>query len=392
MNYSAKAAMAVNKGNRRKLSKRKSRRVELRIFAAFSLMLLASCGDDSPLTIDDYDDIPRLLEHQKIPGISIAVIKDFAIDKVLVYGFSDQGSDVPVSKDTLFQAGAISQSLTAAAALKVYQDAGLDPDSDINNQLSTWQLDAGGYTSKQKATLRKLLSHMAGTNVPGYDGYQQGETLPTLKEVLTNTGNSRAAGVIVNSDSDVYRYSSGGYSVVQQALIDVAKKPFDTIMADTIFTPLQMSNSTFTQPPTKALRASASAGHDSQGQVVSGRYYNYPEMAASGLWSTAEDLAKFVIELQTAFNGESGIGLSNETAVQLLEPVFMNYGLGLDIKNKGQSVYFGSGGTTKGFQAVIQAHKTTGVGVVIMTNSDNGFEAITKVLKFVAEEEKWPDY
>ena len=357
-----------------------------------SFGVLTSCGDNSPLTIDDYDDIPRFLEHQKIPGVSIAIIKDFKVDKVLVYGFKEADSDEPVREDTLFQAAAISQPVTAMAALKLYQDRELDIDSNINQQLKSWVLDAGVHASRQKVTLRALLSHTSGTNVTGYEGYPQGEALPTIKQVLTNTGSSRAAGVIVNGESGVYRYSSGGYSVVQQTLMDLTAKPFETLMDEIIFSPLSMTRSTFNQPLGSTQALKASAGHDVNGSMIAGRYYNYPEMAATGLWSTPVDIAKFVIELQSAIVGDSKVGLTEETALQMLQPIHMTYGLGLDVKTRGSSVYFSQGGASKGFQVAFQAHETAGVGVVVMTNSENGFQAVAKILNFVATEEQWPDY
>lgn len=363
------------------------------LFSVFmSFAVLTSCGDNSPLTIDEYDDIPRFLEHQKIPGVSIAIIKDFKVDRVLVYGFKEADSDQPVREDTLFQAAAISQPVTAMAALKLYQDRSLDIDSNINEQLRSWVLDAGVHASRQKVSLRALLSHTSGTNVTGYEGYPQGEALPTIKQVLTNTGSSRAAGVIVNGESGVYRYSSGGYSVVQQTLMDLTAKPFETLMDEVIFSPLSMTRSTFSQPLASTQTLKASAGHDVNGSMIAGRYYNYPEMAATGLWSTPTDIAKFVIELQSAVVGDSLVGLTEETATQMLQPIHMTYGLGLDVKTRGSSVYFSQGGASKGFQVAFQAHETAGVGVVVMTNSDNGFQAVAKILNFVAIEERWPDY
>jgi len=354
--------------------------------------MLTACGDDSPLKVDEYDDIPKFLEHQKIPGISIAIINNFQVEKVIVYGVKEVGLDKAVSKDTLFQAGAISQSVTALAAMKTYQDRTLDPDSNINDQLTSWELDAGVHASRHKATLRKLLSHTAGTNVTGYAGYPQGQTLPTLSQILNNTGPSQPAGVIINSDPGAYRYSSGGYSVVQQALIDVSGVPFETLMSNVVFDPLRMTNSSFKQPLNNEMHKLASTGHDTEGAPIPGRHHNYPEMAASGLWTTSEDIAKFVIELQTALQGRSRTGLNKETAWQLLQPAYGSHGLGVDIVARGDSVYFGGAGTSKGYQASFQAHQTLGLGVVIMTNSENGFQAITKVLNLVAKEENWPDY
>ena len=353
---------------------------------------LSACSDDSTHVIDNYDDIPKFLEHQKIPGISIATIKDFAVDKVMVYGFKQANSDQPVSRNTMFQAGALSQSVTAVAAMKIFQDAEISLDSDINQTLTSWELDAGQYASEKKASLRRLLSHTAGTNVGGYPGYSPGESLPSHIQILNNTGNSNSPGVILNGQSGVYQYSAGGYSVVQQALVDQLRQPFKKTMDDTVLRPLGMSNSTFEQPLSRSLAKSASAGHDANGNMLPGKYQVYPELAASGLWTTAEDLAKFVVEVQSALQGESKTSLSRDYADQMMAPVSYTYGLGFDVETRGDSIYFGNGGMSQGFQSLIIAHKTAGVGVVIMTNSNNGFQAITRLVDYIGDREGWPDY
>ena len=57
-----------------------------------------------------------------MPGVSIAVIKDFQIDYFQVYGVKDVQTQEPVAGETLFQAASISKSVSAMAAVKFVQD------------------------------------------------------------------------------------------------------------------------------------------------------------------------------------------------------------------------------------------------------------------------------
>ena len=167
-----------------------------------------------------------------VPGVSVAVIRNGKLAWAKGYGVA--GPDgAPVTPQTLFQAASISKPVTAMAALKMVEAGQLDLDADINTVLTTWKLPPG--PAKRTVTLRQLLSHTAGTTVSGFPGYAAGVQAPTLPQVLdgkapANTGPVRIEG----TPGDAWNYSGGGYTVVQQAMIDRAKRPFDALLEETV--------------------------------------------------------------------------------------------------------------------------------------------------------------
>jgi CubicO group peptidase (beta-lactamase class C family) len=353
---------------------------------------LAGCGDDGSGPEDPID-IGSLMEFYGVPGVSVAVIRDFQVDYVEVHGVASRSTLEPVTRNTLFQAASISKPVSAVAAMRLVQEGALDLDTDINTYLTSWQVPENEFVSVEKVTLRRLLSHTAGTTVHGFAGYSYGESIPTLIQVLDGTPPANSAPIVVDfvpgTDS---RYSGGGYVVMQQALLDIEGTTFPEIVWEKVLQPLGMANSTFEQPLPESRLASASAGHYSNGQVVLDDHHIYPEMAAAGLWTTPEDLARFLIELQLSLRGESNRILNQELVELMLTEVGAGFGLGLAVWSHRGEGYFGHGGANEGYRCFMVAHRTDGLGLVVMTNSDSGSDLADAVVALIGEREGWPGY
>jgi CubicO group peptidase (beta-lactamase class C family) len=125
-----------------------------------------------------------LMEYYHVLGVSIAIVKGSKVDRLLVYGVSNQNTKEPVTASTRFQAGSISKPVAAVTALKFVQDGRIGLDENINDVLISWKLPSNSFTAIQNVTLRMLLNHTAGTTVHGFDGYQSTDQLPSLIQVL----------------------------------------------------------------------------------------------------------------------------------------------------------------------------------------------------------------
>src|SRR5262249_10591524 len=60
--------------------------------------------------------IEERMKFWKVPGLSIAVVKDFKIEWAHAYGVKDIETKEPVTTETLFQAGSISKPVAAMTA------------------------------------------------------------------------------------------------------------------------------------------------------------------------------------------------------------------------------------------------------------------------------------
>jgi hypothetical protein len=112
-------------------------------------------------------------------------------------------------------------------------------------------------------------------------------------------------------------------------------------------------------------------------------------MAAAGLWTTPSDLARFLIEISLAKNGKSQKILSQAMAQLMLTPVIHDAGLGFFLPQESPGE-FGHSGSNEGFECNMKMNVNSGRGLVMMTNSDNGFEVMKFFENAVAKEYGWP--
>jgi CubicO group peptidase (beta-lactamase class C family) len=333
------------------------------------------------------------MKKRGIPGLSLAIIQDGKIVKAKGYGFADRDNKTPVTPSTLFQAGSISKSVSALGALHLVEQGKLSLDEDVNDRLKTWKLPESSFTREKKVTLRGLLSHTAGLTVHGFPGYAVDGPIPTLVQILDGTKPANTAAIRVDTVPGTrWRYSGGGYTVMQKLMLDVTGMTFPQYMQKSVLTPFGMTRSTFEQPlpPDKAKQTAS--GYYPNGSAVKGRWHIYPEMAAAGLWTTPSDLARFAIGVQQAVAGKATSVISQAMAHQMLTDQKNNDGLGVFLQSKGRTLRFGHNGRDEGFDAFLTAYAETGQGAAIMINNNENTGAVGRIVEVIAEAYQWPDH
>ncbi|MFP2959172.1 serine hydrolase [Myxococcus sp. 1LA] len=332
--------------------------------------------------------LQQWMELYAIPGLSIAVFDKGALVWAKAYGVKQAGGSEPVAIDTLFQAASISKPVAALAAMHHVEKRKWSLDADINDLLVSWKVPENDFTKEQKVTLRRLLSHNAGTTVHGFAGYAAGAPVPTTKQILDGVAPTNGAAVRVDTvPGTLTRYSGGGTVIVQQMLEDQLKKPFPSIARDALFTPLGLKNSTFEQPLPKALASRAATGTHSDGKSVEGGWHTYPEMAPAGLWTTPSDLARLALEVSKTWNGKSRRVVSPAMAKQMLTRQSEHFGIGF--ARPLEQDWFGHGGANDGYRAFFMGFAESGSGFAVMTNSDNGSRLFERLMASVGKEYGW---
>lgn len=328
--------------------------------------------------------LPERMKETGVNGLTIAVIDNYRIAWVKSYGMADTAEKRRVSNHTLFQSASIGKSVHGLAIMKLVQQNRLDLTADINQYLRRMR-----YTGP-KITLAQILSHTAGLSVHGFDGYKTGDTIPTLLRIIAGQPPANNA-VVTNmlTPSTRFQYSGGGYELSELLLEDVTKENYATFMERNIFRPLNMSTASYRLQPHNAATA-----YRSDKQPIGCKYHLYPEKACgAGLWTTATDLAKFVIEIQLSLAGKSNKLLSTQLTRQMLQPYApaKNYAMGFFIDQKGGETYFQHSGLNEGFSSQYYGSMKGGKGVVVLTNSDDS-RLIEEIVNSVAYVYKWKDF
>jgi len=331
------------------------------------------------------------MKHYGVPGVGIAVIKDYKVSWFKTYGLADREAGKVASNQTLFQAGSVSKPVAAFGALRLVEAGKLPLDSDINTTLKSWKLPENEFSTKTKVTLRELLSHTGGLTTRGFIGYSLDEKIPNVIQILNGIKPANSAPVRVNKEpGGDFRYSGGGYTVAQLMMSEVSGMPFNKVMDELLFNSVRMTQSFYQQTLPTALLKNLAAGVRAHGDAVTGKYHTHPEMAAAGLWTTAGDLALFAAEIQKALSGNSKL-LNKSTAQTMITEVDSGYALGWFVDNRGGTSYFSHGGSTQGFSTQLTSHLKDGYGVAIMTNSNHP-EFLDEVVSAVGLTYEWDGY
>ena len=333
------------------------------------------------------------MNFYNVKGVTISIIKDYKIEWARSYGWADSTEQRRVSTGTLFQAGSISKSLNGVGVLKMVQDKRLNLYTDINDYLTTWKFPYDSLAKNKKITLANLLSHTAGLSVHGFPGYEKGDTIPTLVQILNGERPANTPAVRSAFEPGLkYQYSGGGTTISQLIVQETAKQPYDEFMWKNVLKPMGMKNSFYTQPPPGDKQQLLASGYYNDGKAVKGKYHIYPEQAAAGLWTNPTDLAYYIIETQLALQGKSNKVLSQEmTKLRLTTDVHNSAALGVFVIKRGEQTYFQHTGADEGFVSQYYGSMEGGNGVVVMVNSDNG--AITEeIINSVATVYDWKGF
>lgn len=354
-------------------------------------MMATMMPSDAADAVDDY--ISSQMPKNHVTGLSLAIIEGGKIVRAQGYGFADKSLGIKVTPHTLFQAGSISKSVAALGALHLVEAGKLSLDANINTYLTTWKLPENEFTNQKPVTLREILSHTAGITVHGFPGYEAGSPVPTLVQVLNGEKPANTPAIRVDTlPGSIWRYSGGGYTIMQQMILDVTEKAFPDFMQETVLKPFGMTDSSYQQPMPDTRISSAAIGYYSDGAAVKGRWHIYPEMAAAGLWTTPSDLARFAIGVQESFKGTTNAVISQNLTREMLTDQKNGDGLGLFLQGTGKTLRFTHDGRDECFDASMMAYEQAGQGAVIMINANVEGSFVPHLLEVIAREYQWPGY
>lgn len=339
--------------------------------------------------------IQRMI-HYQVPGFSAAFIHQEELAWAKGFGVMETGNDKPVTAETIFQAASISKPFTAMLALHMVEAGLLDLDADANEFLRSWKIPKSKFTQispdgvQPKVSLRGLLSHSAGVNIFGYPGYPAGSDLPSLQQILNGQPPAISRPVrVVQAPGTAFKYSGGGYLIVQQMIEDTTGRSLADLAKEFIFDKLGMASSTFEIQLPQAYLSRAATAHSKAGEPIPGKWHLYPEQAAASLWTTPSDLTLFLIEVLKSLKNESNRILSAELTRQMLTPQIGMGGVGFNVVIKDGMTRFGHPGWNEGFHNLILSCPETGQGIVWMTNGENGRRLGHEVSHGLAEVVRW---
>jgi CubicO group peptidase (beta-lactamase class C family) len=340
--------------------------------------------------------VESTLKNFDVPGISVAIVKDGKVIHAKGYGVKSILTKEKVDANTLFGIASNSKAFTSAALAMLVDEGKLKWDDKVIQHIPEFKMYNDYVTNE--FTIRDLLTHRSGLGLGAGDLmiWPDGSDFKT-KDIINNLHYLKP----VSAFRTKYDYDNLLYIVAGEVIYRASGKTWCDFIEDRIMKPLQMSNSAASYVRLKDTTNIIAPHVPTDGKLkVISRYKNQTFDAAAGIYSSVNDLSKWMImQLQ---NGKYGL----EKQLQLFskkeqdemwqlqtiipsnarEPYnthFSGYGLGWFLSDvKGYKQVSHTGGL-EGIVTQVTLFPEMNLGIVVLTNQQSGaaFSAITNTIK-----------
>ncbi len=341
---------------------------------------------------EDLSSITNRMSAYNIPALSLAVINHGKIEWADIYQNADFPEEHHLNCSSIFQAASLSKPVTFLAALRMQSAGRIDLDKNIQEYLKDFVIPQGKQTAENPVTFRNIFSHTSGINPGGYQGYIRNFPIPSDPDILRGSAGVNSPAIeVIAPPNETLAYSGGGYTLAELALQDIFNDEFRNIMQKWILKPAGMKHSEFTQPLPASDSIRVAKGHTQSGEVIEGGWRNYPEQAAAGLWSNSVDLAKFLIEIYKAYQGDSSI-FSPSDIKSIISDERNGSVYGFLLNRSGDDISITHYGGNTGYRTGMTISLTSGNGLVYLINSDNGGALGNELLLSASQVYNWKHF
>ena len=356
---------------------------------ALAAVLAAGCTPDRPLapTLSrGIDAVFADLDRPGSPGAQVAVIRDGEIIFSRGYGEAQIEHGVPVTPQTVFHVASVSKQFTAMAVTMLAARGALSLDDAVRTHLPYVPL------FQHRVTVRQMIHHTSGIRdqwqLLALSGWRLDDVI-TTEQILGLMERQRELNFEPGSE---YLYSNMGYTLLAEVAAAASGMSFVDFTATEIFDPLGMTRTHFhddhqhvvedraysyASPPPAATEGQAEAPDGAPGGANERPRYvkavlSYANAGATSLFTTAEDLARWLDNFRHHAVGGAGVTAAMQTRGVLTSGDTIPYAHGVIIgEHRGLRTVGHSGGDA-GFRTQATWYPGAATGIVVLSNLASG--------------------
>jgi CubicO group peptidase (beta-lactamase class C family) len=306
--------------------------------------------------VDEY--VKAEMQKQKIPGLSIAVVKNGEVVKAQGYGLANVELNVPATAETIYQSGSVGKQFTSAAVMLLVEEGKINLDDKISKYLD------GAPEIWKEITVRHLLTHTSG--IKNYGEKDLNFRLDYKDEELIKIA---ASFPLDFQPGEKWSYSNTGYVLLGYIIKKAAGVFYGDFLKERVFGPLGMKTARIINEA--EIIPNRAAGYRMTKDGLKNQAYVSPSLnttADGSLYLTVLDMAKW----DGALYSEK---LLKRTSLdQIWTPVKLNsgkttaYGFGWVITGINNHKLIEHGGAWQGFTTHIARYVDDKLTVIVLTN------------------------
>ncbi|MBS1524577.1 MAG: beta-lactamase family protein [Bacteroidetes bacterium] len=305
--------------------------------------------------------------YKNQPGVAVLVVQSGKIAFEKGYGLANLEYNIPVTPVTVFDIASVSKQFTGYAISTLIQEGKISPDDDIHKYLP----DVPDFG--KKITIRNLVHHTSGLRdwpealhaagwrweeAFGWDDIMR--MVKQQKELDFEPGSK-------------YQYSNTGYNLLAAIIEKVTGETWPVWVDEHIFKPLRMNSSQILTDYSKVIKNQASSYYPDKDD-----FHKASDMltawGSSSIFTTAEDLARWVIRFQRGLHEKDPVYLRMIETDKLNDGKKNNYAYGLEVADDGGLRNINHTGGWAGFATVISNYPDQELSIILLSNNA-GFDS-----------------
>ena len=298
------------------------------------------------------------------PGAALAVTRDGEIIYKQGYGTANLEYDIPITTGTIFDIASVSKQFAGFAIATLAHEGKLSLDDDIRTYLS----DVPDFGIR--ITIRHLLHHTSGLRDWVQSLVIAGDMMDdviSFKHILKMARHQKTLNFEPGTE---FLYSNTGYNLLAEIVEKVTGDSFREWTDTHIFKPLAMTNTHFHDDYQMILKHRAYSYQTVENDRFKHAVNNTTALGSSSLYSTVEDLAKWILNFDDVrIGGQTVVEQMHQRGV-LNNGEQINYAFGLNIGEYRTLRTVGHSGSWRGFRSHLMRFPDQKFGVVILCNLD----------------------
>jgi CubicO group peptidase (beta-lactamase class C family) len=319
---------------------------------------------------------------QGVPGLSAGIVADQQLLWARGYGHAVLAPARRAGPETVYRVGSVTKLVTAAMLMQLRDAGRLHLDDPITAYLPEFRLRSR-FADHGPPTLRQLVTHTAGLPREAPLDYGDTNTIPPIGVLLASLRDTDLSLAPLTE----FKYSNLGVAVLAHALERIAGRPYVEYVAEHVLGPLGMAHSGFDRTLTEAVRERLAQGYYSAPDAppTPAPYLEPGGMnATGGLYTTVEDVAKFImLQFRDAPAGGDQI-LRGATLREMRAPCFLDddwqggTGIAWRLGRLGAHPFVRHGGNLDGYHADVSLLPRLRLGVAVFANGGINTGALSR--------------
>lgn len=313
--------------------------------------------------------------YDRLPGISVAIVKDQDIIWSKGYGVSDLKKKTPSTPETLYSICSITKLFTSIAIMQLYEQGKLRLDDSLSSLLPELAIRQQ-FSDSGPITVRSLLTHSSGLPRESDFPYWSGPEFkfPSKEEVAAKLDQQET----LYPASTYFQYSNLGMTLLGAVVEKVSGKPYEEYVQENILKPLRLTN-TYSSLPQELWGNRLATGYSSINRDgtrdMLPLFDTQGMQAAAGYSSTVIDLANFASwQFRLLNNGGKEIlrasTLKDMQRVHWVDPDWkVHWGLGFVVFQNSGNTLTGHSGTCPGYKSILMLDPKEKLAFVVLINA-----------------------